>query len=165
MRIDRILPLLAAALLGTAACSGADDLLVPDTWVASVSVVGQWVSSMPANDGAHTEERMTFGDDGSFSSEILWIGFHGRPAAEVTGYYRTRGSYALDGDRLMVRTTRAEQWQKYAVGENPSVVTTSNPIWTERGTLAVAGDRLLHTYVSAPADAPETFTQVYQRER
>jgi hypothetical protein len=29
----------------------------------------------------------------------------------------------------------------------------------------VDGDRLIHTYVSAPADKPERFTEVYRRER
>ena len=82
----------------------------------------------------------------------------------MTGYWRTRGRYRMEGDRLMVAITRSEEWQKYAVGPNPSV-STPRPVWGERGTVDVDGDRLIHTYVSAPADRPETFTEVYQRER
>jgi hypothetical protein len=162
MRAIRILPLLAA-LCATAGCSGTDDLL-PEVTAPSVNVVGEWLTTYPANDGAHTETRMKFGADGSFSSELLWIGFHGLPAGEVTGYLRMRGQYRLDGDRLMLRIVRSEIWQKYAVGENPSV-STPFPTWNENGTLAVDGDQLIHTYASAPADAPETFIEVYRRER
>jgi hypothetical protein len=162
MRTIRILALLAA-LVTTAGCSGMDDLL-PEIAAPSVDVAGEWVLMYPANDGAHTETRMKFGADGSYRSELLWIGFYGLPAGEVTGYMRTRGQYRLEGDRLMLRIVFAEEWQKYAVGPNPSV-STPRPVWGERGTLAVDGDRLLHTYVSAPADAPQTFTEVYRRER
>jgi hypothetical protein len=163
MRTIRILPLLAAALFGTAGCSQVDDLL-PEVTAPSVNVVGEWLITYPANEGAHTENRMKFGADGSYSSELLWIGFYGLPADEVTGYLRMQGQYRLEGDRLMLRITRAKQWQKYAAGPNPSVGT-PEPAWWENGTLAVEGDRLIHTYVSAPADAPETFTEVYRRER
>jgi hypothetical protein len=163
MRTIRILPLLLFALFATAGCSRMDDLL-PEVTAPSVNVVGEWLTTYPSNDGAHTETRMKFGADGSYSSELLWIGFYGLPAGEVTGYVRMQGQYRLEGDRLMLRITRAEQWQKYAVGENPSV-STPRPVWGENGTLAVEGDQLIHTYVSAPADAPETFTEVYRRER
>ncbi|HEU4881866.1 MAG TPA: hypothetical protein VFT45_06470 [Longimicrobium sp.] len=163
MRTIRILPLLLATCFATAGCSGSDDLL-PEVTAPSVSVVGEWLTTYPANDGAHTETRMKFGADGSYSSELLWIGFYGRPADEVTGYLRTRGKYRMEGDRLMLAIDFAETWQKYAVGPNPSV-SRPRPVWGERGTLAVAGDQLIHTYVSAPADAPETFTEVYRRER
>lgn len=163
MRI-RILPLLvAAALFSTAGCSRTDDLL-PEVTVPSVNVEGEWLTTYPANNGAHTETRMKFGADGSYSSELLWIGFYGLPAGEVTGYLRMRGQYRVEGDRLMLRIVRSEIWQKYAVGENPSVATPF-PTWSEHGTLAVDGDQLIHTYVSAPADRPETFTEVYRRER
>jgi hypothetical protein len=70
----------------------------------------------------------------------------------------------MEGDNLLVATSRSEEWQKYAVDPNPGI-STPNPIWVERGTVDVDGDRLTHTYVSAPADRPETFTEVYRRER
>lgn len=164
MRITRTLALLGALLFGSAACSAVDNLLPPFLHAPSVEVVGEWLLTSRAGEGAHTESRMKFGEDGSFSTEYLWIGFYGRPADEVTGYMRTQGSYRLNGDKLYVSTTRVEQWQKYAVGENPAI-TTPTPAWDERGTLARDGDRLIHTYVSAPADAPQTFTEVYRRER
>lgn len=165
MRTSRILSLLAVVMLASsAACDGGGDLLVPDTMMGSVNVVGEWVAAYPASDGAHTEERMKFGASGSYSSEVLWIGFYGRPADEVTGYLRTQGRYRMEGDRLMLLVTRVEEWQKYAVGPNPSL-STPDPVWAGRGTLEVEGDRLIHTFVAAPLDAPETFTQVYQRER
>jgi hypothetical protein len=44
-------------------------------------------------------------------------------------------------------------------------VNTSVPGWSERGTLARDGDRLIHTCVSAPADAEETFTGIYHRDQ
>jgi hypothetical protein len=163
MRTLRILSLLAALLFAAAGCAGMDDLL-PDVLEPSENVVGEWVVTYPANDGAHTEMRMKFGADGSYSSELLWIGFYGLPADEVTGYWRTQGRYRMEGDNLLVATSRSEEWQKYAVGPNPGI-STPNPIWVERGTVDVDGDRLTHTYVSAPADKPETFTEVYRRER
>jgi hypothetical protein len=162
MRTIRILSLLAV-LFATAGCSRMDDLL-PEIEAPSVNVAGEWLLTYPANDGAHTEMRMKFAADGSFGSELLWIGFYGLPADEVTGYMRTSGRYRMEGDRLMLRIVFAEEWQKYAVGPNPSV-STPRPVWSERGTLAVDGDRLIHTYVSAPADAPQTFAEVYRRER
>jgi hypothetical protein len=163
MRTIRILPLLAAILFAAPACSHVDNLL-PDADGPSVNVVGEWVQTYPADEDAHTETRMKFGADGSYRSEILWIGFYGLPADEVTGYVRTRGEYRLEGDRLMLRITRAEHWQKYAAGPNP-VVTTPEPTWWQHGTLDVRGGHLIHTYVSAPTDAEETFTEVYRRER
>lgn len=161
MRIARILSLLVPALLAAAACARITDVLVPG---GSVNVVGDWVATYPANDGAHTEERMKFGEDGAFRSEVLWIGFYALPADEVTGYMRSEGRYRVEGDRLMVAITRSETWQKYAVGPNPSVATPA-PAWGDHGRVAVDGDRLTRTYVSAPADAPQTFTAVYHRER
>lgn len=162
MRTVRTLALLAAVLASAVGCAQLDNLL-PRT-EGSADVVGQWLVTYPASDGAHTEQRLTFGADGSFSTELLWIGFYGLPADEVTGYMRTRGQYRVEGGRLMLRVTRAEEWQKYAVGPNPSVAT-PDPVWGERGTVRVQGDRLIHTYVSAPADAPQTFTEIYRRER
>jgi hypothetical protein len=164
MRTFRILALLGVALFASTACSGVDDVLTAVRPGESVDVAGNWLLTYPANDGAHTEMRMKFGADGSYSSELLWIGFYGLPADEVTGYWRTAGRYRMDGNRLLLAITRSEQWQKYAVGPNPSV-STPLPRWTARGTLAVDGDRLIHTYVSAPADAEETFTEIYHRER
>lgn len=161
MRTIRILPLLAAALLAVTGCSRIDALL-PGSSLENM--VGQWLLTYPAEGDAHTEMRMTFAEDGSYSSELLWIGFYGLPADEVTGYWRTWGEYRMEGDRLMVRLTRSEQWQKYAAGPNPSV-TTPEPVWGDRGTVDVDGNRLIHTYVSAPADAEETFVEVYRRER
>lgn len=163
MRTIQILTLLFAALFATAGCAHVDGLL-PEFGPSTVDVVGEWLVTYPANDGAHTEMRMKFEADGSYSSELLWIGFYGLPANEVTGYMRSRGEYRMDGDRLMLRITRAEEWQKYAAGPNPSV-STPEPRWNAWGTLAVEGDRLIHTYVSAPADAPQTFTEVYRRQR
>lgn len=163
MRTFRFLALLSALFAATG-CSGVDDVLTAIRPRESVEVTGDWLLTYPANDGAHTETRMKFGADGSFSSELLWIGFYDRPADEVTGYLRTQGRYRMEGDRLLLAVTRSEEWQKYAVGPNPSV-NTPLPRWSERGTLAVDGDRLIHTYVSAPADAPQTFTEVYHRER
>lgn len=164
MRTLPILALLGATLFTAAGCSGVDDLLTAVRPGESVDVTGTWLVTHPANDGAHTEMRMKFGADGSFSSELLWIGFYDLPADEVTGYWRTQGRYRMEGDRLLLAITRSEEWQKYAVGPNPSV-STSAPTWSGRGTLAVDGNRLIHTYVSAPADAPETFTEIYHRER
>jgi hypothetical protein len=164
MRTFRLLALLGATLFTGAGCSGVDDVLTAVRPGESVDVAGNWLLTYPANDGAHTEMRMKFGADGSYSSELLWIGFYDLPADEVTGYWRTEGRYRMDGNRLLLALTRSEQWQKYAVGPNPSV-NTPLPRWTERGTLAVDGDRLIHTYVSAPADAEETFTEIYHRER
>lgn len=163
MRTLRLLALLAAALFAAAGCSATDDLLTA-VRPGDVDVVGDWLLTYPANDGAHTETRMKFGADGSFRSEVLWIGFYELPADEVTGYWRAQGRYRMEGDRLLLAITRSEMWQKYAVGPNPSV-DTSVPRWSDRGTLAVDGDRLTHTYVSAPADRPETYTEVYHRER
>lgn len=164
MRITRTLALLSAVLLGSAACSRVGDLVAPIIGSPSVNVVGDWLSTHRANDKERVEERMKFGDDGSFSSETLWIGFYGVPKDEVTGYSRTYGRYRLDGDKLQVSLTRSEHWQKYAVGTNPTTVTLE-PVWGDRGSLDRDGDRLIHTYVSAPVDAPQTFKQVYQRER
>lgn len=164
MRTFRLLALLAATLLASAACSGVDDVLSSVIPEGSVNVEGEWLLAYPGNEGAHTETRLTFGADGSYSMELLWIGFYGLPADEVTGYQRTQGQYRMEGDRLMLRITRSEHWQKYAVGPNPSVATPA-PAWGENGTLRRDGDRLIHTYVSAPADAEQTFTEVYRRER
>lgn len=159
MRRIRTAVLLAATLFAAARCSGAD-LFTAD----SAGVVGRWLVEYPANDGAHTEQRLTFGADGSYASELLWIGFYGRPADEVTGYLRTRGQYRVRDGVLMLRIERQEEWQKYAVGPNPAV-STPRPVWGDHGTVRVEGDRLIHTFVSAPADAPETFTVTYRRER
>jgi hypothetical protein len=161
MRILRILPLLLALVVAATGCSRVGDLL-PDA--GDENVEGEWLITYPANEGAHTETRMKFGGDGSYESEVLWIGFYGLPADEVTGYWRTEGEYRMEGNLLMLRITRSEEWQKYAVGPNPSV-STPKSVWSDRGTLDVDGDRLIHTYVSAPFDAPQTFTEVYRRER
>lgn len=126
---------------------------------------GEWLLVRRVDNGARTEQRMTFAADGSLRSETQWLGFYGLPATEVTGYMRQNGRKRFEGSTLLLRIERSETWQKYAVGPNPSVVTVRKPEWTERGSVRVEGDQLLHTFVSAPADAPETFTAVYQRLR
>lgn len=128
-------------------------------------VVGEWLASHPAPDGARTETRMAFGADGGFRSEVRWYGFHGHPPATLTGYARETGEFRLQGDRLMLRIRRTENWQMYAAGPNPAVEERERSAWTGQGTLRVEGDRLLLTTTSAPADAPVTDTTAYARVR
>ncbi len=158
MRAARPLLLLILTLLA-AACDRAATITGP------AELVGAWAVSNPAPEGAHTEQRMTFGSEGNFTAEVRWYGFYGLPADEQTGYMVSRGSYRLEGTTLVVRLTRQEQWQKYAVGENPSVETIRDPRWNEAGSVHVDGDRMTFTYVSAPADAPQVFTEEYRRVR
>lgn len=162
MRLLRTSALLLALLLTAAAC--ARDLLPPFDPDDAADVGGRWVLVYPHPEGARYEKRMSFGTDGVYQSEGLWIGFYGQPADEVTGSLRIRGRYRLDGDVLMLRITRSEMWQKYGIGANPSIVSRSDAPWEERGTMRVEGGKLIHTYVSAPADAPTTYTEVYERE-
>jgi hypothetical protein len=128
-------------------------------------VRGEWRIVQPAPGNAYTEQSLVFGSDGTFRSELLWYGFHGSPPTTLTGYARTVGEYRLDGERLLLRQRRSEEWQMYAVGPNPSVSVVSRPKWAEHGTVRVSGDRLFHTFTSAPADTPVTATMVYERVR
>lgn len=154
----RLRLLLATALLAaTAAC--ANDGLFPAT---DAAVVGDWVAVHGTAGSASTEESFTFRADGTYRQAVEWRGFHGRPASETTGYVRTSGLYRVDGGRLMLRVVQSESWELNAVGENPTRVTLTQG-WQEHGTLARDGDALVHTFVAAPADAPETFRTVYQR--
>jgi hypothetical protein len=155
----RVLPLLLLALL--AACETATGGPSEE----SVRVQGEWLAIHPGNDGARTEQRMIFGDDGSYQFEILWYGNYGLPSTELTGYSRSGGSYRVAGERLEVRTEHSAHWQKYAVGTNPSIVVVPNPQWGDHGTVRVVGNSLLHTFTSAPADAPITSTETYVRVR
>lgn len=126
---------------------------------------GEWLATHRLSDGARTEDRFYFGADGTFRHEYLWYGFHGLPATELTGYSRTAGRYRVEGDSLHVLVGGRESWQKLAVGPNPTVTRVRRPRWAEHGTVRVEGDRLFHTTVSAPADAPQVFTQEYRRVR
>jgi hypothetical protein len=129
------------------------------------AIQGEWRIVQPASGNPYTVQSMVFRPDGTFGFELLWYGFHGSPPTTLTGYARTVGEYRLDGERLLWREHRSEHWQMYAAGPNPSVSVVSRPEWTEYGTVRVRGDRLFHTFTSAPADAPITTTMVYERVR
>ncbi|HEX8362726.1 MAG TPA: hypothetical protein VF613_21570 [Longimicrobium sp.] len=151
----RILSLLALALL--AACD-------PAVVTSSPEMTGEWLAVFPSENGARTEQRMTYGEDGSYTFEIIWYGFYNLPSSEVTGRSRATGQYRLSGGRLELRI-RQEEWQRYAAGPNPSVTVHDDAEWSGHGTVRIEGDRLLHTFVSAPADAPIESTLAYLRAK
>ena len=157
MRLAKILSALSLLLL-VAACESR-------SLVAPEGMRGSWRIVYPADDGARTEQWIHLGADGSFRGEILWYGYYGHPPATRTGYSTSEGEHRLDGDRLEVRVRRTEQWQMYAVGPNPAIEVRKDPEWTDYGTVRVRGDQLFHTTTSAPADAPITATETYQRVR
>lgn len=157
MKLPRTVPVLALLLL-LAACESR-------SLVAPEEMRGSWRIVYPAGDGARTEQWIHLGSDGSFRSEMLWYGYHGHPSATRTGQSISEGEHRVDGDRLEVRIRRTEQWQMYAVGPNPAIEVRSDPEWTDHGTVRVRGDQLFHTTTSAPADAPITATETYQRVR
>lgn len=148
--------LLAAALLVSAA--GCTDGLVDTNPPA---MVGTWLMSHPGLAGGRTETRMTFAQDGAYSSEMRWVTGSG----ETMGHVRVRGHYRMEGDHLLLRITRSEEWQAGAAGPNPAVDRRLLPQWQEHGTVSVDGEFLTHTFVSAPFDAPETHFVIYHRKR
>ena len=156
MKPPRIL--FALILLLVAACESRS-LVTPE------AMRGSWRAVYPAGPGERTEQWIHFGSDGSFRSEILWYGFYGHPSSTRTGYMVSEGQHRVDGDRLEARIRRTEQWQMYAAGPNPVIEVRSDPEWAEHGTVRVRGDQLFLTTTSAPADAPITTTEVYQRVR
>jgi hypothetical protein len=148
---------LVVLILLTAACDR-DPLLGPS------ELRGEWRLVHQAQEG-HTEHRLTFGADGKYRSELRWYGFHGHTSTVVTGYATTTGAYRLEGDELLLRIVRSEEWQMYAVGPNPSVQKVLAPRWARAATVELQGDELYYTFVSAPLDVPVVTTAVYQRLR
>ncbi len=150
----RVLFLLALALI--AACDRA-----PVSGSRDMS--GEWVTVSPPDNGTHIEQRMSYGEDGSYTFDVIWYGYFGHPSDQVTGAARSTGRYRLDGDRLEVRIVSYEEWYRNAT--SPSVTLVEDPKWEAHGTVRVEGDRLLHTFVSAPLDVPVESTVTYQRAR
>jgi hypothetical protein len=160
MRTVRRFGLLLATALTLASCGDANLLALPQ------GLPGTWMAEPYRWDDGWSPKRMdrvlTFQPDGGYMWEVLSYGGYGKPESELTFYHRVIGTYRLNGDQLQVRiTTRITADSFY--GSLTPTLEQVQPRWDDHGTLQLLGDRLWHTYITYPADAPETTVEVYAR--
>jgi hypothetical protein len=155
MRIIRHLPALLILLL-LAACSG--DGMGPR------ELRGEWRQSFQSGSGdswSKTDVRLELRGDGSYTRGSTTHAAWGRPGDKLLGYARVHGRFEVRGDSLYLTARRVERWDYLTGGPFEDDV---NGQATQAFRARVAGDRLILTYVSYPADAPEETESVYHRD-
>ncbi len=154
-RFALLAPLCALA----AACS---PLLGPD----SGGLVGDWATEREAISATGSyEDRLSLDADGRFVSETRMYGaYPGQPADLLSSFSRTEGTYRAEDGRLHLEPRSLTTYDTFG-GEGKTTVQTPSPYGGvyEAARFQVDGDRLTLTYVTYPADAPETTRRTFRR--
>lgn len=163
MRPVTTLGLLLIAGITAVGCDRQSLLPVPE------AVAGEWMAEPYRwSDNwspKRTDQLLTLGADGGYTWEVRSYGGYGKSESELTFFSKVIGEYRVEGDRLQVRLAQQVTWDSFYGNPKPRVEDLSSRGWTDHGTLELKGDRLTHTYISYPADAPETTVVIYQRIR
>jgi hypothetical protein len=150
MRIPRLISLLAL-LLGLAACG--------DATGSGHLISGVW-QRLEADAGASaSREYLVFEPYGRFARDVG--GGHADGGDPPLFYYREEGEYRVRSDRLELRLTHRMDWSLQDGG--PPRVTTLPGEWEDAGTVTVAGETMVRTYVADSGGGPEETRVVYQR--
>lgn len=151
--------LLALLCALTAACS-------PLTEAVSGGLVGDWATQREALSpaGAH-EDLLSLGADGRFVAESRAYGaYPGQSADRLSASSRTEGRYRAEDGRLRFEPVSLTVYDTFG-GRAETTVHAPYPYGGvyERARFDVDGDRLTLTYVTYPADAPETTRRTFRR--
>jgi hypothetical protein len=91
------------ALTFSIACGGTTDL--------KPSPAGTWVAALEVGAIGSYQRSLTFGRDGSFTSEIRGYGvYEGQPENELSGWQRIEGTYSTEGDQIYWKSARSILW-------------------------------------------------------
>lgn len=151
----RLIPLLALALLAPACDRAPSSTAAPE-------VRGEWLSVLTRPD-VRVEDRLSLGQRGTYLLKQVTYGGNGFPLSVITQTKRFEGHYRVSDGRLELRIQRWEEHQPFSPQPNTWEYTYPLAKWTDAGTLRVESGQLVHTYVAAPTDAPQTYVVTYQR--
>ena len=148
----------AAALLALSACERT-------ITAGERSLVGTWRAdehySDPGDGPKDQYAQLTFSAGGAYRYEYFMFGGYGRPASELTSYFRTDGAYRVNGTTLELKEIRETVTDAVYPGQNHTRALSGR--WAEAGTVEVGGDHLVRRYYTYPADAPELAVVAFTR--
>ena len=153
-----LLPLVIA--LGVVSCRSATEPL-------RHPLVGAWAAPVEAHLPKGTITRdLLFSPNGRFTNVVTLYGiYENQRAGEISAYFRTTGTVALDGDRLDFRADSLVVWDRFYGVSSPPTVRTPSPhgeIYDD-ARFVLAGNVLTLHFTVYPADAPVPAQQRFTR--
>ena len=150
---------LAAAVLVLTACERT-------VTSAERPLVGTWRADEHVTDGGtggatDAYAQLTFSASGAYRAEYFMYGGYGRPAGELTSYFRVDGAYRVNGTTLELKELRETVTDAVYPDQNHTKALSGR--WSEAGTVEVSGDHLVRRYYTSPADAPELAVMSFTR--
>jgi hypothetical protein len=101
-----------------------------------------------------------------FTSEVRSYGIYpGQPRDELSGYWRTDGTYRVEDDRLVFQPTRIAWWDRFYGATSPEQIREPYPSESifDDARYEMQGQQLILRFTIYPADAPEPAELVYTR--
>jgi hypothetical protein len=130
---------------------------------------GNWVAAPEnASPSGWYQRSLTFGPTGSFTSEFRSYGIYaGQPRDELSGYQRTEGTYAVEGNRLIFHPMRLVEWDRFYGAGSREQIRQPYPYGTifDDARYEMHGPQLTLHYTVYPADAPEPALVLFTRVR
>jgi hypothetical protein len=134
---------------------------------ASEDLVGSWrTAPEDLSPSGWYQSRLSFNVFGVFESEVRDYGLYpGQDRNALSAYSRIEGTYRVEGDRLIFRTSRMVWWDRFYGARSPEQV--EEPYHAslyDDARYTVQGDRLILQYLSYPFDAPVPTSWEFTRE-
>lgn len=133
------------------------------------SLVGTWVADAEnASPSGWYQRSLTFKATVSFTSEFRSYGIYpGQLRDELSGYQRTEGTYATEGNRLDFSAARLVWWDRFYGADPRERISEPYPYGTifDDARYEMNGRQLTLHFTIYPADAPEPALLVFTRVR
>jgi hypothetical protein len=129
-------------------------------------LVGYWKSA-PENlepSGSY-ETWLSFNSFGGFEQQVRGYGIYpGQGQNELSAYTKIKGTYRIEGDRLIFDSDRQAWWDPTFYGPDEHEAKDDSRLYDE-GRFTLDGDHLVLHYISYPLDAPVATSAEFTRQR
>ena len=128
-------------------------------------LVGGWFAPTEDLHPTGTLNRtLSFAGDGTFQYTVNMYGIYGgTPPGQLAAFTIMKGTYTVDGDRVIMTATRQITWDSfYGPASQPIEHTVNQPLF-DQAHFTVLSNALVLNYLSYPADAPVATTMAFIR--